>query len=111
MSSGASAALFVPCSKRLESWHVRHAFKQSRTFFCATLGVACAAIALGTLDSAAQRSTAPVRRIDHIMIRADDPGPVFAFFTDVLQLPVAWPMMRPRDGVATGGVGFGNVNV
>jgi len=76
-----------------------------------TLAVGCAAIALGTLDSAAQGSTAPVRRIDHIMIRADDPDPVFGFFTDVLQLPVAWPVMRPRDGVATGGVGFGNVNV
>jgi catechol 2,3-dioxygenase-like lactoylglutathione lyase family enzyme len=68
-------------------------------------------LAPGNLDSAAQRSTAPVRRIDHIMIRADDPANVYAFFTDVLQLPVAWPMMSPRDGVATGGVGFGNVNV
>jgi hypothetical protein len=68
-------------------------------------------LALGNLDSAAQRSTAPIRRIDHIMIRADDPGAVFAFFVDVLQLPVAWPMMSPREGVATGGVGFGNVNV
>jgi hypothetical protein len=26
-------------------------------------------------------------------------------------LPVAWPLMSPREGVATGGVGFGNVNV
>jgi hypothetical protein len=68
-------------------------------------------MALGNADSAAQRSTAPIRRIDHIMIRADDPAKVYAFFTDVLQLPVAWPMMSPREGVATGGVGFGNVNV
>jgi hypothetical protein len=45
------------------------------------------------------------------MIRADDPAKVYAFFTDVLQLPVAWPMMSPRERVATGGVGFGNVNV
>jgi hypothetical protein len=45
------------------------------------------------------------------MIRADDPANVYAFFTDVLQLPVAWPMMSPREGVATGGVGLGNVNV
>jgi catechol 2,3-dioxygenase-like lactoylglutathione lyase family enzyme len=68
-------------------------------------------LALGNLGAAAQRSPAPIRRIDHIMIRADDPDNVFAFFTDVLQLPVAWPMMSPREGVATGGVGFGNVNV
>ena len=68
-------------------------------------------LALGNFDSSAQRSTAPIRRIDHIMIRVDDPANVYAFFTDVLQLPVAWPMMTPREGVATGGVGFGNVNV
>jgi catechol 2,3-dioxygenase-like lactoylglutathione lyase family enzyme len=68
-------------------------------------------LALGTFDLDAQRSTTPVRRIDHIMIRADDPANVYGFFTDVLQLPVAWPMMSPREGVATGGVGFGNVNV
>ena len=62
-------------------------------------------------DSAAQRPAPPIRRIDHIMIRADDPAKVFAFFTEVLQLPVAWPLMSPREGVATGGVGFGNVIV
>lgn len=45
------------------------------------------------------------------MIRADDPAKLYAFFTEILQLPVAWPMMSPREGVATGGVGFGNVNV
>jgi catechol 2,3-dioxygenase-like lactoylglutathione lyase family enzyme len=66
-------------------------------------------VMLGHLDST-QRSP-PIRRIDHIMIRVDEPANVFAFFTDVLQLPVAWPMMNPREGVATGGVGFGNVNV
>ena len=68
-------------------------------------------LALVSLDLDAQRSTTPVRRIDHIMIRVDEPANVFAFFTDVLKLPVAWPMMSPRAGVATGGVGFGNVNV
>ena len=73
--------------------------------------VATIVLALGNVAVDAQRSTTPIRRIDHIMIRAEDPDEVFAFFTDVLQLPVAWPMMRPREGVATGGVGFGNVNV
>jgi catechol 2,3-dioxygenase-like lactoylglutathione lyase family enzyme len=66
---------------------------------------------LGHVDAAVQRTAPPIRRIDHIMIRADDPAKVFAFFTEVLQLPVAWPLMSPRAGVATGGVGFGNVNV
>lgn len=59
----------------------------------------------------AQRTALPIRRIDHIMIRADDPAKIFGFFTEVLRLPVAWPMMSPREGVITGGVGFGNVNV
>jgi len=66
---------------------------------------------LGSVDSAAQRTVPPIRRIDHIMIRADDPANLYAFFTEVLRLPVAWPLMSPREGVATGGVGFGNVNV
>ena len=66
---------------------------------------------LGTVNSAAQRTAPPIRRIDHIMIRADDPAKLYAFFTEVLRLPVAWPLMSPREGVATGGVGFGNVNV
>ena len=68
-------------------------------------------LAFASFDFAAQPIPPPIRRIDHIMIRADDPAKVFAFFTDVLQLPVAWPLMSPREGVATGGVGFGNVNV
>ncbi len=68
-------------------------------------------LALTGFDSAAQPTAPPIRRIDHIMIRADDPAKVYAFFTEVLQLPVAWPLLSPREGVATGGVGFGNVNV
>lgn len=66
---------------------------------------------LASFDSAAQPVAPPIRRIDHIMIRADDPAKVYAFFTEVLHLPVAWPLMSPREGVATGGVGVGNVNV
>ena len=78
-----------------------------------TLAVLAATIllALTGFDSAAQPTARPIRRIDHIMIRADDPAKVYAVFTDVLRLPVAWPLMSPREGVATGGVGFGNVNV
>ncbi len=68
-------------------------------------------LASASFDSASQPSAPPIRRIDHIMIRADDPAKVYAFFTEVLRLPVAWPLTSPREGVATGGVGFGNVNV
>lgn len=73
--------------------------------------VATILLAFAGFDSAAQPTAPPIRRIDHIMIRADDPAKVYAFFTEVLRLPVAWPLTSPRAGVATGGVGFGNVNV
>lgn len=82
--------------------------KQRRTlsFLAATTLLASAGF-----DSAAQPTAPPIRRIDHIIIRADDPTKAYGFFTEVLQLPVAWPLMSPREGVATGGIGFGNVNV
>ena len=53
----------------------------------------------------------PVRQIDHIMIRTGNPAELYAFFADTLQLPVAWPLTSPREGVMTGGVGVGNVNL
>lgn len=55
--------------------------------------------------------TPPIRQVDHIMIRTGAPRELYAFFTEVLQLPVAWPLISPRPGVTTGGVAFGNVNV
>jgi hypothetical protein len=63
-------------------------------------------------DAAQVKSSAspPVRQIDHIMIRTDDPGSIYALLTEILQLPVAWPLAT-RGGVTSGGVGFGNVNV
>jgi catechol 2,3-dioxygenase-like lactoylglutathione lyase family enzyme len=56
-------------------------------------------------------AASPVRQVDHVMIRTGDPEELFVFFVDVLQLPVAWPLVSPRAGVTTGGVSFGNVNV
>lgn len=76
----------------------------------------CLAVALvvaGGLE-ASQTLSVPssiVRRVDHIMIRAANPGELHAFFTETMQLPVAWPLTSPRDGVVTGGVGVGNVNL
>jgi catechol 2,3-dioxygenase-like lactoylglutathione lyase family enzyme len=57
------------------------------------------------------RVTPPIRRIDHIMIRTGNPHELYTFFTETLQLPVAWRLTSPRAGVTTGGVSFGNVNV
>ena|SRR5688572_8021396 len=53
----------------------------------------------------------PIRQIDHIMIRTGNPQELYAFFTETLELPIAWSMTSPRAGVVTGGVAFGNVNV
>jgi catechol 2,3-dioxygenase-like lactoylglutathione lyase family enzyme len=77
--------------------------------------VACALVALLMLRSVeltAQRRPAerPLRQIDHVMIKADDPREVLAFFTETLGLPIAW-RVEERGGVVSGGVGFGNVNV
>jgi hypothetical protein len=74
--------------------------------------LAIALVIVAAAHVSAQRAVpAPIRQIDHVMIRTDAPRELYVFFTDVLQLPVAWPLMSPRPGVITGGVAFGNVNV
>ena len=67
----------------------------------------------GGLEASQTIPAAPsiVRRVDHIMIRTANPRELHAFFSETLQLPVAWPLTTPREGVATGGVGVGNVNL
>ncbi len=51
-----------------------------------------------------------VARIDHVIIQAPDPKPLFTLLTDVFELPVAWPLQSY--GVFTsGGVFVGNVNI
>jgi catechol 2,3-dioxygenase-like lactoylglutathione lyase family enzyme len=74
--------------------------------------IATALVIVAAAHVSAQRAAPPqIRQIDHVMIRTDAPRELYAFFTDVLQLPVAWPLMSPRPGVSTGGVAFGNVNI
>lgn len=73
----------------------------------ALLTVGGSGVASQTRAAASQ----PIRQIDHIMIRTGSPQELYAFFTETLELPVAWPITSPRAGVVTGGVGFGNVNV
>src|SRR5688572_14423501 len=75
--------------------------------------LAAVLIAISRLSPDAQVTTPaspPIRQMDHIMIRMDEPGSLYAFFTETLQLPAAWPLAT-RGGVTSGGVGFGNVNV
>jgi hypothetical protein len=68
------------------------------------------ALAAMLLSGPIRGQEAPVQYVDHIMIRSDQPGELFAFFAETLQLPIAWPL-ADRGGVVSGGVGFGNVNV
>ena len=77
--------------------------------------IACglfALLMLGSVELTAQRRHAerPLRQIDHVMIKADDPREILAFFTETLGLPIAW-RVEERGGVVSGGVGFRNVNV
>ncbi len=78
-----------------------------------TLIAACSSIvmALGPAVLRAQGDVvSPVRQIDHIMIRSEEPRNLYGLFVETFELPVAWEMAT-RGGVMSGGVGFGNVNV
>jgi catechol 2,3-dioxygenase-like lactoylglutathione lyase family enzyme len=74
---------------------------------------ALALLAVGGLEASQTRvaSSSPVRQIDHIMIRTGNPDELYSFLTATLTLPIAWPLTSPREGVMTGGVGVGNVNL
>jgi hypothetical protein len=68
-------------------------------------------VASAPMESGAQDNVAPpVRQIDHIMIRSEEPSSLYGLFVETFELPVAWEMAT-RGGVISGGVGFGNVNV
>src|SRR5688572_10906890 len=73
-------------------------------------GIALAALILTGPIQGQALTQAPVQYIDHIMIRCDEPAELFAFFSQTLQLPIAWPL-ADRGGVVSGGIGFGNVNI
>jgi hypothetical protein len=70
----------------------------------------CIALAAIVLSGPIRGEEMPVQYVDHIMIRSDQPDELFAFFSETLQLPIAWAL-ADRGGVISGGVGFGNVNV
>ena len=83
---------------------------QRRMFLIALASFSLVFGRLGFAAQASEPAPPPVRQIDHIMVRTEDPGKLYAFFTETLRLPVAWPLAT-RGGVKSGGVGFGNANV
>jgi hypothetical protein len=54
--------------------------------------------------------TSALRRIDHIVVEAEDEAELFELLTDRLGLPVAWPHAR-WGPIREGGVGLGNCNL
>jgi hypothetical protein len=75
--------------------------------------VAVTLLVAGCLEaSQAKPAASPlIRQVDHVMIRSANPAELYTLFAETLRLPVAWPLTSPREGVLTGGVGVGNVNL
>ena len=96
--------------------HSRERDHMCKTLFWARRGTLIGAcfglvVASGPRELGAQDNVAPpVRQIDHIMIRSEEPSSLYGLFVETFELPVAWEMAT-RGGVISGGVGFGNVNV
>lgn len=51
-----------------------------------------------------------IRQVDHVIISAEAPDPVFAFLTGTLGLPVSWPV-GGNEELSSGGVYAGNCNI
>jgi len=69
------------------------------------------ASALLALVAQAERPQRPIiRQLDHLQIESPDPRELFDFFTDTLQLPVAWTYSE-TDTSAGGGFGTANFSV
>jgi hypothetical protein len=61
-------------------------------------------------QDAAKKVPRIVEQVDHILLVPDNPRGLFDFFTQELNLPVAWPF-REYGQFASGGVFAGNVNL
>lgn len=52
----------------------------------------------------------PVKQLDHLIVRADDPRPLFHLLSETFHLPVAWPL-RSYPSFTSGGVTLGNLYI
>lgn len=50
----------------------------------------------------------PVKQLDHLIVRADDPQPLFKLLSETLKLPIAWPL-RAYPSFTSGGITLGNL--
>jgi hypothetical protein len=53
-------------------------------------------------------SDTPVKQLDHLIVRVDDPAPLFKLLSETLQLPIAWPL-RAYPSFTSGGITLGNL--
>lgn len=49
-----------------------------------------------------------VKQLDHLIVRVDDPRPLFNLLSETFQLPIAWPL-RSYPSFMSGGVALGNL--
>src|ERR1044071_1036758 len=49
-----------------------------------------------------------VKQLDHLIVRVDDPQPLFKLLSETLKLPIAWPL-RSYPSFMSGGVTIGNL--
>jgi hypothetical protein len=76
-----------------------------------TLIVLASVAVLAALLAGGCGSSQPVvKKMDHVTIATTDSAGLFAFFTEGLGLPVAWPYTQ-YPGFSSGGVQAGNVNL
>jgi hypothetical protein len=47
-----------------------------------------------------------VKQLDHMIVRADDPEPLFKLLSETLRLPIAWPL-RSYPSFTSGGIPLG----
>ncbi|MHB8894280.1 MAG: VOC family protein [Candidatus Geothermincolia bacterium] len=79
----------------------------SRLLFALALAMAVGSVLLAV---GCGTSKPVVNKVDHITIQSPDATSLFAFFTEGLELPTAWPLAS-YPGYSTGGVQAGNVNI
>ncbi len=81
---------------------------RSAAFVLATV-VGCSFFPLSAAP-ASMPPPSPLRQIDHVLLTSDDAPALFELLTEVLQLPVVWPLSN-HGGFGSGGVALGNVNL
>jgi hypothetical protein len=49
-----------------------------------------------------------IKQLDHLIVRVDEPEPLFELLSETLQLPIAWPL-RAYPAFTSGGIALGNL--